>query len=97
MYRVRIDRIRRLPDNRIVVEYTEARDAQLGAGRSKRGFVFEQMNRTQTVRAMEASFHAEQCIMIALTDWLATADPISSLNGKVVTVDATAVDKVTIA
>lgn len=95
-YRVRIDRIRRLPDNSVAVEYTEARETQLAVGRSKHGFVIPQMNRAQTARAMESSFTAEQMILLILTDWLGTANPLASLAGKVATVDATAATKVVI-
>lgn len=97
MYRSRIDRIRRLADNSIHIEYTEARDTALGATRSKLGIVIPQMNRTQVARAMEASFTPEQMILIALCDWLGTADPLQSMVGKVVTVDATAATKIVVA
>lgn len=96
-YRVRIDRIRRLADNSVAIEYTEARDTQLGADRSKRGIVIPQMNRAQVARAMEESFNLEQALLLILADWLGTADPISSLRGKILTVDATAATKVAIA
>ena len=96
-YKVRIDRVRRTDNNGIAIEYTEARDTQIGQNRSKRGLVFEQMTRAQVARAMEASYNPEQMLLIALTDWLATIDPISSLEGKVVTVDATAAIKVVVA
>ena len=96
-YRVRIDRIRRLPDNSIAMEYTEARDSQLGAGRSKRGLIFPPMTRNQVAQAMESSFTAEQALLLALSDLLGTGDPLSSAAGKVVTVDATAANKVVIA
>lgn len=96
-YRVRIDRVRRLPDNSLHIEYTEARDTQLTADRSKRGIVIPQMNRAQVARAMESSFNAEQALLIALCDWLGTTDPLSSMAGKVVTVDATAANKVVVA
>ena len=89
-YRVRIDRIRRLADNSVAIEYTEARDTQLGAERSKRGIVVPQMTRGQVARAMEASFGPEQMLLLILADWLGTADPLSSLAGKVATIDATA-------
>lgn len=96
-YRVRIDRVRRLPDNSVAIEYTELRDAQLGAERSKRGVVVPQMTRAQVARAMETSFGPEQMLLLILADWLAAADPLSSLAGKVATIDATAATKVTIA
>lgn len=96
-YRVRIDRVRRLPDNSVAIEYAEARDTQLGAERSKRGMVVPQMTRGQVARVMEASFGPEQMLLLILADWLATAEPLSSLAGKVATIDATAASKVTIA
>ena len=97
MYRVRIDRIRRLPDNSVQVEYTEAKEGPLVAERSKRGLVIPQMNRATTARAMEDSFNPEQMILLMLIEWMRTTDPLSSLAGKVATVDATAATKVTIA
>lgn len=96
-YRVRIDRVHRTDDNSIAIEYTEARDTQIGQGRSKWGLVFPQMTRGQVARAMEASYTAEQMLLIALADWLGTTDPLLSLEGKVITVDATSVSKVSTA
>lgn len=96
-YRVRVDRIRRLPDNSVAMEYTEARDATLGAGRSKRGIIFPQMTRAQVALAMESSFTAEQALLLILSEWLGTADPLSSVAGKVCTIDATTAEKVSIA
>lgn len=96
-YRVRIDRIRRLPDNSIAVEYTEARETNLGAGRSKRGLILPHMTRNQVANAVESSFNAEQAVLLILSDWLGTANPLSSVAGKILTVDATAAEKVVIA
>lgn len=95
-YRVRIDRIKRTDDNSIAIEYTEARDTQLGAQRSKRGLIFPHMTRNQVAAAMEASYNPEQMLLTALADWLATSDPLRSLEGKVITVDATSLSKITI-
>ena len=96
-YKVRIDRVRRTDDNGIAIEYTEARDTQVGQNMSKRGIVFPQRTRNQVAREMEASYNPEQMLLIALCDWLATADPLRTLEGKVVTVDATAAIKVVVA
>ena len=96
-YRVRIDRVRRTDDNGIAIEYTEARDTQIGQDRSKRGIVFAQMTRNQVARAMEASYNPEQMLLIALADWLATTDPLRMLEGKVITVDATSASKIVVA
>lgn len=96
-YRVRIDRVHRTDDNGIAIEYTEARDTQIGQDRSKRGLIFPQMTRTQVARAMEASYTPEQMLLIALADWLGTTDPLRSLEGKVITVDATSASKVSTA
>lgn len=94
-YRVRIDRVRRLDDNSIAIEYTEGKDSQIGIQRSKRGLILPAMTRNQVARAMEESYDPEQMILIALTDWLGTTDPLRSLEGKVVTVDATTPVKIT--
>ena len=96
MYRVRIDRIRRLADNSIAFEYTESRDAQIGKERSKRGMVIPAMDRADVARAVESSVTQEQAVLFALADWLASSDPISSLAGKVVTVDASSPTKVVV-
>lgn len=96
MYRVRIDRIRRLADNSIAIEYTGSRDAQIGKDRSKRGMVIPAMDRADVARAIESSVTQEQAVLFALADWLASSDPISSLVGKVVTVDASSPTKVVV-
>lgn len=96
-YRVRIDRIRRTEDNGVAIEYTEARDTQIGQDRSKRGIVVPQMSRAQVARAMESSFGPEQALLIILADWLATTDPLRTLERKVITIDATSAQKISIA